>query len=166
MDTAKLVGLENRIKSEDRFKEKVAERLAAEPRRDVIEIAESASDTLRYTYRALKDKYVPEYERIIAELKDRGYELIFVCNCWANPEYKGINTRWRTREGQLFEVQFHTLESFEARELTYRAYQRIRNPRTPGRAVAEFKEFLREVSAEIPIPDGAAAISEFRKEGY
>ena len=36
-------------------------------------------------------------------------------NYWADPEYKGINTRWLTAEGQRFEVQFHTPDSFHAK---------------------------------------------------
>jgi hypothetical protein len=37
-------------------------------------------------------------------------------NYWGDPEYKGINTRWITRQGQRFEVQFHTPESFHAKQ--------------------------------------------------
>ena len=44
-------------------------------------------------------------------------------------EYKGINTRWVTQEGQRFEVQFHTSESFHAKQnVTHDAYERLRNP--------------------------------------
>jgi hypothetical protein len=52
-------------------------------------------------------------------------------NHWADPEYKGINTRWITQQGQRFEVQFHTPESFHAKEiLTHKAYERIRDTTT------------------------------------
>ena len=47
-------------------------------------------------------------------------------NSWGNLEYKGINTRWVTQEGQRFEVQFHTPESFHAKQnITHEAYERI-----------------------------------------
>jgi hypothetical protein len=36
-------------------------------------------------------------------------------NYWTDAEYKGINTRWVTAEGQRFEVQFHTPDSFHAK---------------------------------------------------
>ncbi len=52
-------------------------------------------------------------------------------NSWGNLEYKGINTRWVTRGGQRFEVQFHTPESFHAKQnITHVSYERIRNPLT------------------------------------
>ena len=36
-------------------------------------------------------------------------------NYWTHPEYKGVNTRWATPDGQRFEVQFHTPDSFHAK---------------------------------------------------
>jgi hypothetical protein len=52
-------------------------------------------------------------------------------NSWANEEYKGINSRWRVpNTGQLFEVQFHTQVSFEAKEETHWAYEKLRDPAT------------------------------------
>ena len=43
-------------------------------------------------------------------------------------QYKGINTRWREpNSGVIFEVQFHTQASLEAKELTHGAYERIRS---------------------------------------
>src|SRR5712691_3090802 len=44
------------------------------------------------------------------DIKDRfencGHQMHYSKNWWTNPEYKGINTRWATPEGQRFEVQF------------------------------------------------------------
>ena len=45
-----------------------------------------------------------------------GYEMCQSRNSWDDAEYKGINTRWVTEGGQRFEVQFHTPESFHARQ--------------------------------------------------
>ena len=56
--------------------------------------------------------YLPEAERERAALpkskENRGHEMYYSKNWWANSEYKGVNTRWVTAEGQRFEVQFHT----------------------------------------------------------
>ncbi|HTV79012.1 MAG TPA: hypothetical protein VMF03_12180, partial [Steroidobacteraceae bacterium] len=77
-------------------------------------------------------------------------------------EYKGINSRWRDPEsGLLFEMQFHTRASFEAKQLTHAAYERLRNSLTPDIERDELREFQRKVSAEIPVPPRVADI-----EGY
>ena len=48
-------------------------------------------------------------------------------NLWHADQYKGINSQWcRSETGTRFEMQFHTLESLEAKELTHEAYERIR----------------------------------------
>jgi hypothetical protein len=84
-----------------------------------------------------------------------------------NREYKGINTRWVTPERQRFEVQFHTPESFHAKEdITHKAYERIRNATITDRERKELREFQREVSRAVPIPDGAMDIPDYKKEGF
>ena len=66
-------------------------------------------------------------------LKAEGFELIKLKNLWAEEQYKGINCQWRRPEtGLRFEVQFHTPESLEAKELTHEAYERIRAPAPPA----------------------------------
>ena len=46
---------------------------------------------------------------------------------WDGDEYKGINSRWRDRvaTGQAFEVQFHTPESWDAKQKTHDTYEKI-----------------------------------------
>jgi hypothetical protein len=86
---------------------------------------------------------------------------------WTDPEYKGINTRWVTQRGQRFEVQFHTPESFHAKEVvTHKAYERIRDLTTSRPELGELHAFQREVSARVRTPDGAADIPDFKKEGF
>ena len=51
-------------------------------------------------------------------------------NLWTSDQYKGINSQWRRAgDGLRFEVQFHTQSSLEAKELTHKAYERIRSIR-------------------------------------
>jgi hypothetical protein len=85
-------------------------------------------------------------------------------NHWNDSQYKGINTRWLTPQGQLFEVQFHTAESYHAKqEVTHKAYERIRNPLTSRAEIAELEKFQQEVSSWIPAPDEALSISDIKK---
>ena len=87
-------------------------------------------------------------------------------NSWTDPEYKGINTRWVTPDGQRFEVQIHTLESFHAKHhVTHAAYERIRDPAASRSELRELHAFQREVCSRIRVPEGAVDIPEYRKEG-
>jgi hypothetical protein len=87
-------------------------------------------------------------------------------NSWESSQYKGINTQWRTAEGQKFEVQFHTAESFEAKQLTHGAYERLRNTLTDKREMRELRAFQRQVAGRIPVPDLVGGIIDFsEKEG-
>jgi hypothetical protein len=88
-------------------------------------------------------------------------------NYWAHPEYKGINTRWVTPEGQRFEVQLHTPDSFHAKhQVTHLAYERIRDPTTSRAELRELHAFQREVSSWIRVPDGTTDIPDIKKEGF
>jgi hypothetical protein len=162
---ARLVGLEHRLKGIERFKEKVADEWRAMPDRSVSEIAGQAHDAVRYTYQLAMDRYVDGYWSLCGRVKEAGYELESSHNFWSDTQYKGINTRWRTEQGQLFELQFHTPESFEAKQLTHEAYERIRLP-PPTISSAERKElraFQTEVSTQITAPSGATDVPDYSK---
>ena len=73
----------------------------------------------------------------------------------------------RQWEGQRFEVQFHTPDSFHAKHaVTHLAYERIRDTSTSRAELRELHAFQREVSSPIQAPDGAADIPDYRKEGF
>jgi hypothetical protein len=162
-----LEGFENRRKGEDRLKEKVAERLEGEPDKTPAELLRNVADAIRYTFCLRSETYSRGYYDIKDRLESCGYQMYESRNSWDGTEYKGINTRWVTPEGQRFEVQVHTPESFHAKQyVTHHAYERLRNPRTNDNERTELKAFQREVCSYIEIPDGARDIPEFKKEGF
>jgi hypothetical protein len=162
-----LGGFEYRLKGSDRIKEKVADKLAAEPDRSLAEVVQAMPDAIRYTYCFDTDDYASGYSDVKGKLEASGYEMYYGKNFWLDSEYKGINSRWITPGGQRFEIQFHTPESFHAKhEVTHRAYERIRDPRTSEHERGELREFQREVSRLIPVPEGIRAIPDYKKEGF
>ena len=162
-----LAGFEHRLKGEDRLKEKITEKLEAEPRMTASEALREVADAIRYTYCFQPENYTRGYYDIKERFESRGYEMYYSKNWWTNPEYKGINTRWMTQDGERFEVQFHTPDSFHAKHfVTHRAYERIRDPATSDEERGELKAFQRTVSSRIRVPDGAADIPDYRKEGF
>jgi hypothetical protein len=162
-----LEGFEFRLKGEDRLKEKVAERLEGEPDKSPAEILHRIPDAIRYTFCFQPESYAKGYYDIKERLENRGHEMFYSKNSWTDPEYKGINTRWVTPEGQWFEVQFHTPDSFHAKHhVTHTAYERIRDPATTRTEMRELHAFQREVCSWIQVPDGATDIPDYKKEGF
>jgi hypothetical protein len=163
-----LEGFDRRLKGEDRLKEKVAEEIASiGPDARPEEILAQIPDAIRYTFCLRPEAYTRGYYDIKARLENLGYEMYQSTNYWIDPEYKGINTRWVTPDGQRFEIQLHTPESFHAKQhVTHRAYERIRNPLTRDTERPELEDFQREVSLWIHVPEGATEIPDFRKEGF
>jgi hypothetical protein len=162
-----LEGLKYRLKGEDRLKEKIAEKIQHEPDRTPGEAIREINDAIRYTFCFESDSYVGGYWNIKQLLEERGYSMIYSKSHWRdNPEYKGINTRWVTLEGQRFEVQFHTPESFYAKQyITHDAYERRRNPLIERSERREIGVFQREVCSFIPLPADVDSIPDYQEDG-
>jgi hypothetical protein len=157
-----LVGFEHRLKGRDRLAEKVTEAMT-ERARTANEAFATVKDAIRYTFQYADDRYTDGVRADCERLKEAGFEAVDRKNSWRNDEYKGINSRWRVPEnGQLFEVQFHTRASFEAKQETHPAYEKLRNPATTKAEQDELAAFQRGVSSRIPIPSGATEIPDYR----
>jgi hypothetical protein len=156
-----LIGFEHRLKGSDRIKEKVYDKM--EEFSWSAEVAVSAvSDTIRYTFQYGEARYTQGVWTDLKRLKDEGFKLHQLKNSWSGEEYKGINSQWIDPDtGQRFEVQFHTRTSFEGKQLTHDAYERLRTQQADEFEKMVLKAFQRKVSAEVPIPPGAADIPDY-----
>jgi len=125
-------------------------------------------DAIRYTLQYEEEaRYTRGVRADITQLRDQGFKLEKFTNYWSDDQYKGINSQWIDLDtGRRFEVQFHTRISYEAKQLTHGAYERLRSEPKPD----EFEQmvleaFQRKVTAEVPVPPGAAAIFDYSKRG-
>ena len=159
----RLAGLEHMLKGEARLKEKIADELVA-PGLSVKEALAKVSDAVRYTFTYSPQRYADGIRADVARLKAEGFELIKLKNLWGDEQYKGINSQWRRPETALrFEVQFHTEESLDAKELTHGAYERIRASATLSER-AELKNFQRQVNAFLLTPENTAEIKDYTEK--
>ena len=95
-------------------------------------------------------------------MKDQGFELHKLKNSWSDDQYKGINSQWIEPDtGQRFEVQFHTRISFDAKQLTHDAYERLRTQQADRFEELVLEAFEKKVAAEVPVPPGAAGIPDY-----
>jgi hypothetical protein len=153
-----LIGLEHRLKGRERIEEKVTHDMEKKGLSAAQAFADM-KDAIRYTFRYPEDKYTAGVQADAQRLKDVGVEYLDSRNTWTSEQYKGINSWWRDGDsGQLFEVQFHTQASFDAKQETHGAYERLRTLPDDTEAVRELRAYQREVNAKIPIPPGAPDI--------
>jgi hypothetical protein len=156
-----LIGFDDRLKGRDRVKEKVYDRIE-EKNRTPSEAISLIPDTIRYTFQYNQANYTQGVWAEIERLKDQGFELCKLKNSWSKEEYQGINSQWiEPDSGQRFEVQFHTCISFEAKQLTHDAYERLRSGQLDEFEKMVLKAFQRKVSADVPIPLGATDIPDY-----
>jgi hypothetical protein len=162
------------IKGEDRLKEKLADAWHGRPGLSVGQILSLIPDAVRSTLTYSPDRYAEGVLADVDRLKSEGFELIKLKNLWHADQYKGVNSQWRSTEtGTRFEMQFHTPESLEAKELTHEAYERIRaNTALPvdQQNLAEERDlesFQRRVNTQVAIPSGTDRIKDFpeKKDG-
>jgi hypothetical protein len=160
-----LTGLDQRLKGEDRLKEKVAGELRAFRDITPTQALSSVPDPVRFTFCYGERGYADGVRADTERLKSQGFEQIKLKNSWNSDQYRGINSQWRHLEsGVRFEVQFHTRASFEAKQLSHSAYERLRNPLTTRPEVRELKAFQRQVCARVGVPLRVAEIENYPLE--
>jgi hypothetical protein len=152
------------LKPADRFREKLARIADDEPRSDPDALATSIHDGVRYTYLFDAANYVRGVLQARSALEEQGNELLTLRNTWDSEESKGISGRWRQQSSdQLFEVQFHTHESWEAKQRTHQAHEEITSKATTTADKERLRAYQREVSASVPVPSHAPMIADYRK---
>lgn len=151
-----MLGLEYRIKTKDSYLGKI--------RRDYTAgySGFEINDIIRYTYGADSSSLVEKTLSSIDDLKKMGYNTIRVKNSWldnSNP-YNGINTTVQAPNGQKFEIQYHTPESFELKnnELhkLYEEQRNILDEKSPR--YIELEDKMYELSDKLQVPDNIGRV--------
>ena len=157
----RLAGLEHMLKGEDRLKEKIADYLRA-PGVTVRGAVGKVPDAVRFTLIYDLNRYAEGVLGDVDRLKAEGFELIKLKNLWDTDQYKGVNSQWRRPDtGLRFEMQFHTADSLEAKELTHEAYERLRSKTASAAEERELEEYQRRVNVRLAIPPGTDEIKDF-----
>jgi hypothetical protein len=159
-----LAGLEHMVKGEDRLKEKLADVMLVETHLTTRQALDKIPDAIRFTLTYSAERYAEGVLVDMGRLKGEGFELVKLRNAWQSDQYKGINSQWRrSATDTRIEMQFHTPESLEAKELTHEAYERLRRPEpeTSQRERDQLEDFQRQVNALIATPPNAETIKNF-----
>lgn len=157
----RLAGLPHMLKGEDRLKEKIADYLRA-PGVTVKGALGKVADSVRFTLQYEAEHYAEGILADVDGLKAEGFVLIKLKNLWHADQYKGINSQWRRPDtGLRFEMQFHTPESLEAKELTHEAYERIRSKTASFAEERELEGYQRRSNVPLATPTGTNRIKDF-----
>jgi hypothetical protein len=153
----------NTVKPADRFAAKLARLAARQPGRPPAEVAAGIGDAIRYAFAFSAAEYTEATWLAHRKLKAQGFELEVRRNRWESPECKGVFTRWRDpAHGLLFEIQFHTTESWALVSQTHGAYLRITDPMTPPAERTRLRERQVADAAGVPTPPDCMDITDFR----
>ena len=153
------------LKPADLFKKRLADLIQRHPDKPAEELSYEVHDGIRYVYIFEAEHYADATLQVHSRLKGQGFELEVRRNSWRNPEYKGINTRWRDpAHDTVFEVQFHTPPSWDARQRADASYQKIMDVATTPAERGRLRALQAEISAKIPVPPRCTGIPDYRKE--
>jgi hypothetical protein len=156
-----LVGLDHCRKGRDRIKEKIYNDITFK-RHSPEEAVSRVPDTIRFTFQYPEARYTQGVWAEITRLQNQGFVEHTRKNSWTDDQYKGINSQWvHPESGQRFEVQFHTRISFEAKQLTHEAYEKLRTKKADKFEELVLEAFQKKVTADVPIPPGGADIPNY-----
>lgn len=145
----KLVGLEYRLKSIESLERKMA------GRPDI-----PVNDALRYTMSFDEANFAEGVKTAMSSLEEQGYKRTVLRNTFKKGQpYMGINTTYLTPEGEMFELQFHTPESFHMKDvINHPLYEQQRILPISDPAWRALRDQMILNSSAVPIPPGAASI--------
>ena len=151
-----MIGLEYRLKSDESLTRKIFDRAEASGQ-PPEEVAKEMKDVLRYTTVFKPEAYVAGVQETVAKLLSSGHKKVKFKNTWGNATgYLGINAVFATPEGAMFELQFHTADSFHAKDKgTHALYEEQRRLPVDSPRYAELEELQQDVFDQVTRPEGA-----------
>ncbi len=173
---AEIVGLEHKFKTVESLTRKLAENslknikklldldyLLEEAIEETVKIkAEDVNDALRYTFAFSDEKYIFGFKSSLHKLEQNGFTIPEdrIWNAWKNigtlfdKGYRGINVTVFSSHRQIFELQFHTAESFGLKSETHFLYEELRMSKTTRQRKNEIVRILIEKAQIISVPKG------------
>ncbi|MGW2701533.1 hypothetical protein [Streptomyces sp. NPDC001340] len=155
----RLIGLEYRLKGGDSLKRKLATTLLRKPNVTPEDVLGGIKDSVRYTVEFPSSNYTHGVQQAVDTLRAEGFENVTFKDTWNSPGYKGINSTWRDPvSGRVFEVQFHTPESFTAKMDGHVLYEKERLPGVSHEELTTIRAEQHELFDKVPVPHGVETI--------
>lgn len=124
-------------------------------------------DTVRYTMLFGTGDYTPGVKDVLADFERTGIQIVKRKNYWQRGDnYQGFNSTERFK-GHLWELQFHTPQSLEAKMKTHPLYEQYRT--LPDHAEAErfaLNKQMVAIADAVPVPSGIEAVPVLTKQEF
>ena len=169
-NTSALVGLENRFKSENSLYRKLNDRLSIQDFSSfrfaevLDDFAKNINDILRYTMDFKFESYTSDCLKTLQMLEEKNYQIKKIWNAWLTFQtrldlgYRGVNTTLINPRRQIFELQFHTSESYTAKEANHFLYEQMRLQTTNKESRKRLRQTQIENVANLKFPQNIESI--------
>lgn len=157
--TGHLEGLKYNIKSEDSLIRKLVDKSAAKGL-SLEDYSKKITDVLRYTNVSDSNRLTNDFFKIVDDLKQKGYNMVEVTNTFPNLDapYRGINTLVQTKDGYVFELQFHTPQSLDVKEINHKLYEEERLAETLESKKRILRFEMKKNASSIKTPNDVESI--------
>ncbi|WP_153065008.1 XopAD/skwp family type III secretion system effector [Xanthomonas arboricola] len=163
-----LAGTQHQLKSYGSLQEKLKQRVALK-KQSLDEAAARVNDALRYSVVLEPQDFTTGLRATLAALDDQGHARVKMTNQFTNylPVFKAINVTLRSPEGALWEIQFHTPETFALKERFHDLYKRTHALAVGGASRAEQRTLQApalEAFKRVASPPGCEEIDNWQEE--
>lgn len=150
---AELAGLDHRFKTPDSLQRKITDD-SADTGLPMDEQATCITDALRYTVCSDPGSLVENYYTVYDYLENAGYKELRVKNTLKDigVPYRGVNTLYETPDGYIFELQFHTPESLQCKEVNHKLYEEARDKDCPPERARELQKKMVVNADQVTTP--------------
>jgi hypothetical protein len=148
----KMEGLEYRLKTVESLERKMIS--------DGINT--QMNDVLRYTI-IVDGDLAKGTNSILKELEAKGYQTIKIKNTFQEGQiYKGINTNVKSADGSIFEIQYHTSESFNVKQnINHSLYEEYRLLDKSSTQAIKLEQQMIKNSDAVKLPQNINSIKSY-----
>ncbi|MGZ1521404.1 XopAD/skwp family type III secretion system effector [Xanthomonas citri] len=163
-----LTGTQHQLKSLSSLKQKLTQRMALK-KQTLEEAAAGVNDALRYSVVLEPQDFTAGLRAVLSALDDQGHARVKLTNQFTvyPPVFKAINVTLRSPAGALWEIQFHTPETFALKEHFHDLYKRAHALALGGASRAEQRTLQApalEAFKRVASPPGCEEIDDWQEE--
>ncbi len=153
---AKMYGIEHKLKTKESIKRKI-DTDSEEKMISLYEAASSIKDAVRYTSLTDDDNFTKSYNSVKKSLEDKGYKETRCKNYFdlyrqGKVKHKSVQSVFQDPDGYLFEIQFHTPSSQDAKNKKIPIYEERRKPGLSKEQQMRLEVQMDALAKQVSIP--------------
>ncbi|RWB47002.1 MAG: type III effector protein [Mesorhizobium sp.] len=165
----RLVGTQHQLKSHGSLKEKLKQQMALK-KQTLEEATAGVNDALRYSVALNPEDFTVGLRGVLASLDDQGHVRVKLTNTFTKHRqaFKAVNVTLRSPKGALWEIQFHTPQTFALKEQFHDLYKRKHALEMKGAPLADQRELqapAQEAFSRVASPPGCEEIEDWETLG-